>query len=76
MKIIYFSYLYFVIANSSIITSEALMYKKVPDDIAKNIPSRIGFPSNKTIPNKIPIGVKILNRMIILHKLGCEVFDL
>ena len=43
--------------NSSIITSDAEIYKKVPAEIAKKIASIITLMPLNTIPNIIPIGV-------------------
>jgi len=70
-----FSYLYFVIENSSTITSLALIYKKVPAEIAKSIPSTSSV-LNKIIPIKIPIGEKIENISIILITFSFSVADL
>jgi len=63
-------------ANSSTITSLALIYRKVPEEIAKNIPSIKADFSSKIIPRKIPIGVKIENKSIILITFSFEVADL
>ena len=50
-------FLYFETENSSITTSLALIYIKVPELIAKNIPSINTLCPVHIIPNKIPIGV-------------------
>jgi hypothetical protein len=57
-------------------TSEAAMYRKVPADIERKIPSKIALIPLSTIPSIIPAGVVSENKTISTINTSLSNFDL
>lgn len=62
--------------NSSTITSDALIYKKVPADIDKNIASKIELIPLRIIPITIPAGVVNENNVTSTIRTSLSIPDL
>jgi hypothetical protein len=62
--------------NSSTITSDAEIYKKVPAEIERKTASKTELIPDRTIPNIIPAGVVSEKRVIKTINTSLSIFDL